>query len=229
MPIRVYDRGHEKDIIKLLVQRILSNWKFGFKNLIIIVLGRRKEEMSMEKAAANHNVKETTTTGSYARQLTIDAMFVALTLVFTAFVNIQVPGFGGAGGLIHLGNVPLFIAAMLYGKRTGALAGGLGMGLFDILSGWAAWAPCTIITCGLMGFTVGVICKHKSSVFMKLLAVLAALVIKLAGYFVFEAFVMGNGAAAAIKSVPGNVIQVMVAAFIVFIIIMPLERGLNKL
>lgn len=171
--------------------------------------------------------KKTVQTASKTKQIALDAMFVALTLVFTAFVNIQIPSFGGAGGLIHLGNVPLFIAAMIYGKRTGALAGGMGMGLFDLLSGWAAWAPCTIITCGLMGFAAGAICKGRKGIVWKLAAIVAALVIKLTGYFIFEGFVMGSGAAAALKSVPGNIIQVGVAAAIVLIIITPLERGLR--
>lgn len=164
-------------------------------------------------------------TDSKTKQIALDAVFVALTLVFTAFVNIQIPSFGGAGGLIHLGNVPLFIAAMLFGKRTGALAGGLGMGLFDVLSGWALWAPCTVITCGLMGFAVGSICTKWKGFLAKVAAVFVALAIKLAGYYVFEAFIMGNGMAAALKSVPGNVIQVVVAAIIVLIIIEPLSAG----
>jgi uncharacterized membrane protein len=183
----------------------------------------------MEKTVMNENVivKESMKAESPAKKIALDAMFVALTLIFTAFVNIQVPSFGGAGGLIHLGNVPLLIGAMIYGKRTGTLAGALGMGLFDILSGWAAWAPCTIITCGLMGFAVGAICKNRKGMISKVMAVVLALAIKLAGYFVFEGFIMGSGVAAALKSVPGNVIQVTVAAIIVFVIITPLERGLR--
>lgn len=181
----------------------------------------------MEKILENETLQSGDTARSQAKQIALDAMFVALTLVFTAFVNIQVPSFGGAGGLIHLGNVPLLIAAMIYGKRTGALAGALGMGLFDILSGWAAWAPCTVITCGLMGFAVGAICHNRKGIVTKMAAVLVALVIKLAGYFIFEGFVMGSGAAAALKSVPGNIIQVTMAAIIVFIIITPLQKGLR--
>ncbi|MBR1866024.1 MAG: ECF transporter S component [Lachnospiraceae bacterium] len=173
--------------------------------------------------------KKQVASDSKAKQIARDAMFVALTLVFTAFVNIQVPSFGGAGGLIHLGNVPLFLAAMLYGKRTGAIAGALGMGLFDLLSGWAAWAPCTILTCGLMGFVVGGICYNRKGIGWKLTAIAAALGIKLAGYFIFEGLVLGNGAAAALKSVPGNVIQVILAAVIVLLIVTPLERGLRFL
>lgn len=56
--------------------------------------------------------------------LTITALFIALTYVFTAFVNVRLP-ITANGGLIHLGNVPLFICAILFGKKSGALAGAL--------------------------------------------------------------------------------------------------------
>lgn len=80
--------------------------------------------------------------GYSTKELVLDAMFIALTYVFTAFVNVRLP-IAANGGLIHLGNVPLFICAILLGKRTGMLAGAFGMGLFDLLSGWTAWAPFT--------------------------------------------------------------------------------------
>ena len=93
--------------------------------------------------------------------LTITAVFVALTYIFTAFINVKLP-IAANGGLIHLGNVPLFISAILFGKKTGAIAGGIGMGLFDLLSGWTLWAPFTLIIVGIMGFTAGKITEdHK--------------------------------------------------------------------
>ena len=82
--------------------------------------------------------------GYSTKELVLDAMFIALTYVFTAFVNVRLP-IAANGGLIHLGNVPLFICAILLGKRTGMLAGAFGMGLFDLLSGWTAWAPFTCV------------------------------------------------------------------------------------
>lgn len=60
--------------------------------------------------------------GYSTKELVLDAMFIALTYVFTAFVNVRLP-IAANGGLIHLGNVPLFICAILLGKRTGMLAG----------------------------------------------------------------------------------------------------------
>ena len=63
--------------------------------------------------------------------LVITAAFIALTYVFT-FINVRLP-IAANGGLVHLGNIPLFIGAIIFGKRVGGLAGGVGMGLFDLL------------------------------------------------------------------------------------------------
>ena len=86
--------------------------------------------------------------------LVINALFIALTLVATMFINIRLPIMGN-GGLIHLGNIPLFLAAIIYGRKTGAIAGAFGMGLFDLISGWTAWAPFTFVIVGAMGYVVG--------------------------------------------------------------------------
>ena len=48
--------------------------------------------------------------------LTVTAIFVALTYIFTAFINVRLP-IAANGGLIHLGNVPLFIGAIIFGKK----------------------------------------------------------------------------------------------------------------
>ncbi len=161
------------------------------------------------------------------KELTITAMFIALTLIFTYFVNIRLP-IAGNGGLIHLGNVPLFMAAMLYGKRTGAITGAVGMGLFDVLSGWAAWAPCTFVVVGLMGYTVGAITEKKKSMFYRILAIIAALAIKVVGYYVFESVLYHNWVAP-LGSIPGNIIQVGVAGIVVLVLIKPFEAGLKHL
>ena len=66
----------------------------------------------------NQSTQTAVREASHIKALTITAVFIALTYVFTAFVNIRLP-IAANGGLIHLGNVPLFIGAMIFGKRTG--------------------------------------------------------------------------------------------------------------
>ena len=122
------------------------------------------------------------------KSLAITAICLVLVYVFTAVVNIRLP-FAPNGGLIHLGNVPLFVAAILFGKRTGMIAGGIGMALFDLLSGWTLWAPFTLVIVGCMGFVVGAVTEKKKSFPFYLLALLLACAIKIGGYYLAEASV----------------------------------------
>ena len=153
--------------------------------------------------------------------LTLTAICILLVYVFTAVVNIRLP-FAPNGGLIHLGNVPLFVAAILFGKKVGAISGGIGMALFDLLSPFALWAPFTLVIVALMGFAVGRITeKHKSFPFY-LLAMLAACAIKIGGYYIAEGIIYGNWIAP-LTSIPGNLVQIAAAAVITLVIIEPLR------
>ena len=153
--------------------------------------------------------------------LTLTAICILLVYVFTAVVNIRLP-FAPNGGLIHLGNVPLFVAAILFGKKVGAISGGIGMALFDLLSPFALWAPFTLGIVALMGCAVGRITeKHKSFPFY-LLAMLTACAIKIGGYYIAEGIIYGNWIAP-LTSIPGNLVQIAAAAVITLIIIEPLR------
>ena len=136
--------------------------------------------------------------------LTVTASFVALTYIFTAFIHVRLP-IAANGGLIHLGNVPLFIGAIIFGKKTGAIAGGVGMGLFDLLSGWTLWAPITFVVGAVMGFGV----------------------IKVVGYYIAEVVIYGNPFSP-VTSIPGNLVQIGVAAVITLIVIAPLNVAAKK-
>lgn len=157
--------------------------------------------------------------------MTIAAMCIALTYVATAFINVRLP-IQANGGLIHLGNTALFVAAVLFGKKTGAIAGGVGMALFDLTSGWTAWAPFTFVIVGLMGFVVGLITeKHKKTGWI-VLGMAAALVIKIAGYYAAEAILYGNWLAP-VTSIPGNIIQVVAGGVIALPLILALKQILR--
>lgn len=186
----------------------------------------RKGSITMEKAVQTS--QRTDQELSSVQFLTITAAFVALTYIFTAFINVKLP-IAANGGLIHLGNVPLFIGAILFGKKTGAIAGGIGMGLFDLLSGWTLWAPFTLIIVGIMGFTVGKLTEDPRHQNMKwyVIAIAAACVIKVVGYYIAEVIIYGNPLAP-VSSIPGNLVQIGVAAVIVLIVITPLNLAARK-
>lgn len=156
------------------------------------------------------------------KMLTINALCIALTFVATAFINLRLP-IAANGGLVHMGNVALFLAAVIFGRKTGAIAGGLGMALFDVMGGWLLWAPFTLVTVGLMGYVVGLINeRHKKTQYL-LLSFVAALLIKIAGYYIAEGIIYGNWIAPAL-SIPGNIVQVTVGA----IVALPLIAAVKK-
>lgn len=173
--------------------------------------------MSTNSAAA------TSSNSSRVKSLAITAICLVLVYVFTAVVNIRLP-FAPNGGLVHLGNVPLFVAAILFGKRTGMIAGGIGMGLFDLLSGWTLWAPFTLVIVGCMGFVVGAITEKRKNMGFIILALIAACAIKIVGYYFAEVVIYGNWVVP-FTSIPGNLIQIGVAAVITLIIIKPLQAA----
>lgn len=160
------------------------------------------------------------------KDITLTAICLVLVYIFTALVNIRLP-FAPNGGLVHLGNVPLFIAAILFGKRTGMIAGGVGMALFDLLSGWTLWAPFTLVIVGLMGFVVGLVTQKKKSFPLYIAAMILACIIKIGGYYIAEGIIYGNWIVPA-TSIPGNLIQVGVAAVITLIIIEPIRMAAER-
>ena len=163
------------------------------------------------------------------KELAITAVCIVLVYVFTAVVNVKLP-IAAAGGLIHLGNVPLFIAAILFGKRTGMIAGGIGMGLFDLLSGWTLWAPFTLVIVGCMGLVVGAVTENKKSFPRYILAMVLACVIKIVGYYIAEGFIYGNWIAP-VSSIPGNLVQAAMGLVIGLLLFFLLKRSkaLDKL
>lgn len=157
-------------------------------------------------------------------EITITGVCIALTFVMTT-INLRLP-IPANGGLVHLGNVPLFLAAILFGKRTGALAGGIGMALFDLMGGWTLWAPFTFLIVGLMGYMVGKITEKHTGFGWNLLAMAVACVIKIVGYYIAEGIIYGNWVAP-VTSIPGNLVQVTVAMVIVLPIVEILRKAVH--
>ncbi len=146
---------------------------------------------------------------SPVRELTLMGLLVAVVFVMTYYIQIKLP-IAVNGGLIHLGNVALFTVALVLGKKRGAVAGAFGMGLFDLLSGWVAWAPYTFVIRGIMGFLIGGISglgeKNGRNMALNLGAILVGSLWMVAGYYAAEGIMFGNWTAP-MTSVPGNLIQ----------------------
>lgn len=135
------------------------------------------------------------------------SLLTALTYLAVSFINIP----NGNFGVIHLGDSMIIVAAILFGKKHGAIAGGIGMAMFDFFSPYAIWTPYTLIIKGIMGFIVGSIAfsgKSKGNNGIKnSIAIIIAGVWMIVGYYFAEA-VITNNILLPIQSVIGNIIQI---------------------
>lgn len=167
---------------------------------------------------------------SHTRQKTSDliitAMLVALVFVSTFFIKFQLP-IASNGGLVHLGTAMLFIASILFGPKKGALAGAIGMGLFDIVGGFAVWAPITIVSRGLQGYIVGKIAWSKgrkgNSIALNLIATIVSMPFMIAVYYIGEGILYGNWIAP-LASIPGDLVQNILGIIIAVPICVALKK-----
>lgn len=163
---------------------------------------------------------ESKTSPFSAKEIAISGLFTAMVFIATMFINIRLP-ISVNGGLIHFGNVILFTVAIAFGKRKGAVAGAFGMGLFDIVSGWAAWAPFTFVIRGIMGYLAGSISNSRGkdgrSFIFNLLAVIVSGIWMMAGYYIAEVILYGNWLTPA-TSIPGNIAQLTIGLLALFLV-----------
>lgn len=161
------------------------------------------------------------------RDLVVTSLFIALVYVFTWIVKIQLP-FSPNGGLIHLGNVPFFLAAIFFDKRVGMTAGALGMGLFDLTSGWILWSPMTVISALIMGYILNKMNYKKYTLKSLILSFILVALVKVVVYYIGEIFILSSFAAP-LASIPGNLIQIGVSSVIVLVILKPMEKVFNSI
>lgn len=152
-------------------------------------------------------------TTSYSQVRTFDliitSMLIALVFVATVLLNIKLP-ITANGGLVHLGTAVLFISSILFGPKKGAIAGAVGMGLFDLMGPWILWTPITLLARGLQGYIVGKIAWSKgrngSSFALNLIATIASIPFMLGVYYLGEAIIFKSWIVPA-ASIPGNIVQ----------------------
>jgi len=149
------------------------------------------------------------------RVTVLSALFITLVFVAT-YINIYVPILMAQGGLVHLGTLVMAMIAIKYGPKYGALAGGIGMALFDLLSIWAIWAPGTLVVRLIAGFVMGKLADSSegqgASAKNNVIAFLAGGLVIVVGYWIFEGLFLGVGFIPALGSIPGNLLQIVIAS-----------------
>ncbi len=155
------------------------------------------------------------------KKLCMIGLFMALICVSTMFFKISIPG-----GYAHLGNGFIFLAAALLGNTGAMLASGVGSALADLLGGWYMWILPTLIIKCIMGLVASAIAPKKLTVksARTALAMVAAALEMVAGYFVAGIFLMGTPAASATQ-LPGLIGEAVVGIVIFYIVAGAMEKA----
>ena len=146
-------------------------------------------------------------------QMCVTAVLMALTCVATMVVQIPIPL-----GYAHLGDSVILISAYFFGPVVGALAGGIGSAMADILTGYAIWALPTLLIKTIMPVKNNV---QRCKVFSirGIAGAVVTLLFMTAGYVFFGGILYGS-AAAGIASAPGlllkSVVNLAVYLFVAF-------------
>ena len=133
-------------------------------------------------------------------RLVMTGVLMALACVATMVIQIPSP----THGYMNLGDCVVLLSGCLQGPVYGAVAGGVGSALADLLSGYAVYVPGTLVIKAVMAALAGALYRRGR----KLLPVWAALaeLVMIVGYWLYDGFLMGSLAGSA-AGIPSNIIQ----------------------
>ena len=159
------------------------------------------------------------------RKLVMSALLAALCCVATLIIQIPSP----TGGYLHLGDAMVLLCGWLLGPIWGAVAAGLGSMLADVFSGYALYAPATLlikalvalIACMLLKTFAKLMPRHRISALA--LSGVCAEIWMILGYFAFDALFVGYGWGA-VAGIPGNAVQAAFGVVVGAVLMHVMER-----
>lgn len=146
---------------------------------------------------------------NHVLKITTAAVMIALTCVLTLAVKIPTP----TKGYLNLGDCAVLLSGWLLGPVWGAVAGGFGSALADLFAGYPIYVPGTLLIKAIMAAIVALFPRlfrgsgkgHPRAGLIVGEVIAEAFMV--AGYWLYEAVVIGEGFAAAFAGVSGNVVQ----------------------
>lgn len=140
------------------------------------------------------------------------SFMAAMAFVVTYLVEIPV----GTKAVLHLGDTIVFAGAILLGKKKAAFAAAIGMGMFDIYSSYAVWAPFTFVIKGMMAYIAASIAYRNGYNGDKMLNNIMGFIIAglwmILGYFIAGGLIYSNFAFSFGDKL-GNIIQLLIHQF----------------
>ena len=135
--------------------------------------------------------------------ITFSAVCCAAVFVLTAYLHIP-----SHTGFVHIGDGVIFLCAALLPLPYAIFVGAVGAGLADVLSGFAIFAPGTIV---IKAVTVLFFARTKRIISIRnILALIPAYALCIGGYYLYDALVIGNFISA-LAGIPGYVMQCLLS------------------
>ena len=141
------------------------------------------------------------------RLMCITGIFTAIVFVFTAYLHIP-----SHTGYTHVGDGFIYLAACMLPLPYAMFVGAGGALLADCLTGYAIWAPGSIIikTVAVLFFSR----KNARIISVRnLLSLIPAWAICIGGYYLYEALITGNYAAP-LAGIPGYITQSVLSSIL---------------
>lgn len=126
------------------------------------------------------------------RNLALIVTFTGLVFLSTSIFFIAIPT---SSGFFNIGEVFIYLAALIGGPITGAIAGGVGASMADLALGYGFFAPGTAVIKLVEGFLVGLIFhygrKLPSQMKNFFMGVSSGVLVSISAFYVKEDFVFG--------------------------------------
>ena len=165
--------------------------------------------------------QRSTTTAYKVKMLVLTALFIALGYVATTVLMVPSP----TGGYMNLGDTVVLLGAYLLGPVYGAIAGGVGPALADLLGGYGIYVPATLVIKALMGVTAALLYRALQKKDWALLVCgVAAEAIMVVGYCLYDGLLSGSLAAGA-AGIPSNLVQAAFGLVVSTLLAMILKKN----
>ncbi len=147
---------------------------------------------------------------NHTKLICISGVLAALVYVVTAYLHIPT-----YNGYVHCGDGLIFLAACILPAPYAVLVGAIGAMLADLLTGYAIWAPGSLVIKALIALLFT--CKAKKIVTARNLSMLfPAALVSAGGYYFYEVLITGSFVAS-LAGIPGSLVQA-VASILVFVV-----------
>lgn len=151
------------------------------------------------------------------RLMCLSGLWAAVVFVFTAYLHIP-----SHVGYTHIGDGFIYLSACIMPLPYAVFIGAGGALLADVLSGFAIWAPATVI---IKTLTVLLFSRSTKKIVSarNLIALIPAAIICASGYYLYDALIIGSFTSA-LAGIPGYLTQSVMSSVMFLICAFMLDR-----